>query len=152
MNRFRSGDQDSVIPLTGSRTLVQNLARDMGLKTTTPYRVWFEGQQVTNRTASTGTAQGLMRFYWNACVLHSISPQWGRSEDGRRCTEAARCPSPPSGAPPTRRPSRSPDARSFSSGRSCRASLCLKPSRDQGARCSFFCRWGWAGVLHCSNM
>nr|ACG42988.1 serine carboxypeptidase 1 precursor [Zea mays] len=41
-----SGDQDSVIPLTGSRTLVQNLARDMGLKTTTPYRVWFEGQQV----------------------------------------------------------------------------------------------------------
>ncbi|KAJ1275663.1 hypothetical protein BS78_05G152900 [Paspalum vaginatum] len=41
-----SGDQDSVIPLTGSRTLVQNLAHDMGLKTTTPYRVWFEGQQV----------------------------------------------------------------------------------------------------------
>jgi len=44
---FGSGDQDSVIPLTGSRTLVQNLAHDMGLKTTTPYRVWFEGQQVT---------------------------------------------------------------------------------------------------------
>uniref|UniRef100_A0A804MUV3 Carboxypeptidase n=1 Tax=Zea mays TaxID=4577 RepID=A0A804MUV3_MAIZE len=41
-----SGDQDSVIPLTGSRTLVQSLARGMGLKTTTPYRVWFEGQQV----------------------------------------------------------------------------------------------------------
>uniref|UniRef100_A0A0E0MFU4 Serine carboxypeptidase-like 45 n=1 Tax=Oryza punctata TaxID=4537 RepID=A0A0E0MFU4_ORYPU len=41
-----SGDQDSVIPLTGSRTLVQNLARDLGLKTSVPYRVWFEGQQV----------------------------------------------------------------------------------------------------------
>jgi hypothetical protein len=138
-----------VIPLTGSRTLVQNLARDMGLKTTTPYRVWFEGQQVTNRTAS--TAQGLMRFYW-MFVFYIVFLPNVRSEDGRRCTEAARCPSPPSGAPPTRRPSRSPDARSFSSGRSCRASLCLKPSRDQGARCSFFCRWGWAGVLHCSNM
>ncbi|VAI56868.1 unnamed protein product [Triticum turgidum subsp. durum] len=41
-----SGDQDSVIPLTGSRTLVQNLARDLGLKTSIPYRVWFEGKQV----------------------------------------------------------------------------------------------------------
>ncbi|KAJ1417843.1 Serine carboxypeptidase, serine active site [Sesbania bispinosa] len=41
-----SGDQDSVIPLTGSRTLVQKLARKLGLNTTVPYRVWFEGQQV----------------------------------------------------------------------------------------------------------
>ncbi|KAJ0988748.1 hypothetical protein J5N97_007104 [Dioscorea zingiberensis] len=41
-----SGDQDSVIPLTGSRTLVQKLAKELGLKTTVPYRVWFEGQQV----------------------------------------------------------------------------------------------------------
>ncbi|CAL9040396.1 serine carboxypeptidase-like 45 [Musa acuminata AAA Group] len=41
-----SGDQDSVIPLTGSRTLVQKLANEMGLKTTVPYRVWFEGKQV----------------------------------------------------------------------------------------------------------
>ncbi|KAH7683313.1 Peptidase S10 serine carboxypeptidase protein [Dioscorea alata] len=41
-----SGDQDSVIPLTGSRTLVHNLAKDLGLNTTVPYRVWFEGQQV----------------------------------------------------------------------------------------------------------
>ncbi|KQJ88429.1 hypothetical protein BRADI_4g17900v3 [Brachypodium distachyon] len=28
------------------RTLVQNLAHDLGLKTSTPYRVWFEGKQV----------------------------------------------------------------------------------------------------------
>lgn len=41
-----SGDQDSVIPLTGSRTLVQHLARDLGLNTTVPYRAWFAGQQV----------------------------------------------------------------------------------------------------------
>ncbi|XP_042439625.1 serine carboxypeptidase-like 45 [Zingiber officinale] len=41
-----SGDQDSVIPLTGSRTLVQKLAKEIGLKTTVPYRVWFEGEQV----------------------------------------------------------------------------------------------------------
>ncbi|KAM0934825.1 putative carboxypeptidase D [Dioscorea sansibarensis] len=41
-----SGDQDSVIPLTGSRTLVDKLAKELGLNTTVPYRVWFEGQQV----------------------------------------------------------------------------------------------------------
>ncbi|KAK4772381.1 hypothetical protein SAY86_014156 [Trapa natans] len=41
-----SGDQDSVIPLTGSRTLVHGLAKELGLNATIPYRVWFEGQQV----------------------------------------------------------------------------------------------------------
>ncbi|CAK9177476.1 unnamed protein product [Ilex paraguariensis] len=41
-----SGDQDSVIPLIGSRTLVHDLARKLGLNTTVPYRVWFGGQQV----------------------------------------------------------------------------------------------------------
>ncbi|PKA56881.1 Serine carboxypeptidase-like 45 [Apostasia shenzhenica] len=41
-----SGDQDSVIPLTGSRTLVQKLAHQLRLNSTVPYRVWFEGQQV----------------------------------------------------------------------------------------------------------
>lgn len=41
-----SGDQDSVIPLTGSRTLVHGLAEELKLNTTVPYRVWFEGQQV----------------------------------------------------------------------------------------------------------
>ncbi|KAK4486207.1 hypothetical protein RD792_008877 [Penstemon davidsonii] len=41
-----SGDQDSVIPLTGSRTLVHGLAKKLGLNTTVPYRVWFEGHQV----------------------------------------------------------------------------------------------------------
>ncbi|KAI4336381.1 hypothetical protein L6164_014915 [Bauhinia variegata] len=41
-----SGDQDSVIPLTGSRSLVNKLARQLGLNITVPYRVWFQGQQV----------------------------------------------------------------------------------------------------------
>ncbi|GKU96249.1 hypothetical protein SLEP1_g9503 [Rubroshorea leprosula] len=41
-----SGDQDSVIPLTGSRTLVDQLAKELGMKTIVPYRVWFAGQQV----------------------------------------------------------------------------------------------------------
>ncbi|KAK9224347.1 hypothetical protein WN943_009380 [Citrus x changshan-huyou] len=41
-----SGDQDSVIPLTGSRKLVNGLANELKLGTTVPYRVWFEGQQV----------------------------------------------------------------------------------------------------------
>lgn len=41
-----SGDQDSVIPLTGTRTLVNGLAKELALNTTVPYRVWFEGSQV----------------------------------------------------------------------------------------------------------
>ncbi|PSS13718.1 Serine carboxypeptidase-like [Actinidia chinensis var. chinensis] len=41
-----SGDQDSVIPLIGSRRLVHGLAEELGLKTTVPYRVWFAGMQV----------------------------------------------------------------------------------------------------------
>ncbi|KAG5556020.1 hypothetical protein RHGRI_006604 [Rhododendron griersonianum] len=45
-----SGDQDSVIPLTGTRTLVNGLARELGLNTTVPYRVWFEGSQVAGWT------------------------------------------------------------------------------------------------------
>ncbi|XVF54764.1 hypothetical protein PTKIN_Ptkin05aG0208100 [Pterospermum kingtungense] len=45
-----SGDQDSVIPLTGSRTLVGALANELGLETTVPYRVWFQGKQVLSIT------------------------------------------------------------------------------------------------------
>ncbi|XVE60954.1 hypothetical protein DITRI_Ditri06bG0002300 [Diplodiscus trichospermus] len=41
-----SGDQDSVVPFTGTRTLVYKLAKVLGLKTTVPYRPWFEGKQV----------------------------------------------------------------------------------------------------------
>ncbi|KAG7987003.1 hypothetical protein I3843_03G110800 [Carya illinoinensis] len=41
-----NGDQDSVVPFTGTRTLVHGLAMELGLETTVPYRAWFEGKQV----------------------------------------------------------------------------------------------------------
>ncbi|TMW99537.1 hypothetical protein EJD97_002358 [Solanum chilense] len=41
-----SGDQDSVVPLIGSRTLVRELARDLKFKTTVPYGAWFHKGQV----------------------------------------------------------------------------------------------------------
>uniref|UniRef100_A0A6N2MES0 Uncharacterized protein n=1 Tax=Salix viminalis TaxID=40686 RepID=A0A6N2MES0_SALVM len=50
-----SGDQDSVIPLTGSRTLVHKLAKELGLNTTVPYRAWFAGKQVGGWTQVYGT-------------------------------------------------------------------------------------------------
>ncbi|CAB4316692.1 unnamed protein product [Prunus armeniaca] len=44
------GDQDSVIPLTGTRTAVDGLAEVLELNTTVPYRVWFEEKQVAGWT------------------------------------------------------------------------------------------------------
>ncbi|KAL8099161.1 hypothetical protein AgCh_031727 [Apium graveolens] len=41
-----NGDQDSILPLTGTRTLLHGLAKQLGLNTTVPYRVWFQGKQV----------------------------------------------------------------------------------------------------------
>ncbi|CAL9222747.1 unnamed protein product [Arabidopsis halleri] len=41
-----SGDQDSVIPLQSSRTLVRELAQDLNFKTTVPYGAWFHKEQV----------------------------------------------------------------------------------------------------------
>ncbi|XP_019162098.1 PREDICTED: serine carboxypeptidase-like 45 [Ipomoea nil] len=49
-----SGDQDSVIPFTGTRTLVNKLAQDLGLSTTVPYGTWFEGKQVAGWTQGYG--------------------------------------------------------------------------------------------------
>ncbi|KAB1222167.1 Serine carboxypeptidase-like 43 [Morella rubra] len=54
---FYSGDQDSVIPFTGTRTLVNVLAKVLGLKTTVPYRPWFEGKQVGGWTQVYGNLQ-----------------------------------------------------------------------------------------------
>ncbi|KAJ7972098.1 Carboxypeptidase [Quillaja saponaria] len=45
-----SGDQDSVIPLTGTRMLVNGLAKELKLNTTIPYRTWLEGKQVAGWT------------------------------------------------------------------------------------------------------
>ncbi|CAE5980325.1 unnamed protein product [Arabidopsis arenosa] len=41
-----SGDQDSVIPLQSSRTLVRELAQDLNFKTTVPYGAWFHKEQI----------------------------------------------------------------------------------------------------------
>ncbi|CAI8598441.1 unnamed protein product [Vicia faba] len=41
-----SGDQDSVVPLLGTRTLIRELAHDLKFKITDPYRVWFHKGQV----------------------------------------------------------------------------------------------------------
>ncbi|CAK9309716.1 unnamed protein product [Citrullus colocynthis] len=41
-----SGDQDSVVPLLGSRTLVRELAHDLKFKITVPYGSWFHKGQV----------------------------------------------------------------------------------------------------------
>ncbi|KAK1288541.1 Serine carboxypeptidase-like 43 [Acorus calamus] len=41
-----SGDQDSVVPLLGSRTIVRELAQDMKFKVTVPYGAWFNEDQV----------------------------------------------------------------------------------------------------------
>ncbi|XP_027350417.1 serine carboxypeptidase-like 45 isoform X2 [Abrus precatorius] len=45
-----SGDQDSVIPLLGTRSLVNGIAKEFGLNTTVSYRAWFEGRQVAGWT------------------------------------------------------------------------------------------------------
>jgi len=55
-----SGDQDSVIPLMGSRSLVNGLAKELGLNTTGAYRAWFEGKQVSTYNAIYNTT-----FYLN---------------------------------------------------------------------------------------
>ncbi|KFK24266.1 hypothetical protein AALP_AAs40498U001000 [Arabis alpina] len=41
-----SGDEDSVIPLLGSRTLIRELADDLNFNTTVPYGAWFHKGQV----------------------------------------------------------------------------------------------------------
>uniref|UniRef100_A0A803LT26 Uncharacterized protein n=1 Tax=Chenopodium quinoa TaxID=63459 RepID=A0A803LT26_CHEQI len=41
-----SGDQDSVVPFIGSRTLINGLAKELGLNTTVPYRTWLTNRQV----------------------------------------------------------------------------------------------------------
>ncbi|XP_031473926.1 serine carboxypeptidase-like 42 [Nymphaea colorata] len=41
-----SGDQDSVVPLLGSRTVTRQLAADLGFKITVPYGAWFYKGQV----------------------------------------------------------------------------------------------------------
>ncbi|KAK7852578.1 serine carboxypeptidase-like 45 [Quercus suber] len=51
------GDQDAPVPFTGSQTLVNGLAKELGLKITVPYRAWFEGKQVGGWTQVDGDNQ-----------------------------------------------------------------------------------------------
>ncbi|XP_076936643.1 serine carboxypeptidase-like 45 [Bidens hawaiensis] len=51
-----SGDQDSVLPLTGTRVVVNGLAKQLGLNVTLPYRAWFNGNQVGGWTQVYGDA------------------------------------------------------------------------------------------------
>ncbi|KAK4481769.1 hypothetical protein RD792_012680 [Penstemon davidsonii] len=49
-----SGDQDSVLPFTATRSLVNGLAKDMKLNTTVPYSAWYEERQVGGWTQAYG--------------------------------------------------------------------------------------------------
>ncbi|CAA0831665.1 Serine carboxypeptidase-like 42 [Striga hermonthica] len=49
-----SGDQDSVVPLLGSRTLVRELAHDLQIEITLPYGAWFHKKQVGGWTTEYG--------------------------------------------------------------------------------------------------
>ncbi|GFP84995.1 serine carboxypeptidase-like 45 [Phtheirospermum japonicum] len=49
-----SGDQDSVIPLTGTRKVINDLANRFKLKTTRPYRPWIVRNQVAGWTQAYG--------------------------------------------------------------------------------------------------
>lgn len=46
VNYHDSGDQDSIVPLLGTRTFIRELANDLKLKITDSYRVWFHKGQV----------------------------------------------------------------------------------------------------------
>eukprot|EP00250_Pteridium_aquilinum_P023162 c26310_g1_i1 orf=327-1787(-) len=49
-----SGDQDSVVPLIGTRALIRQLAGDLQLRTSTPYSAWYQKGQVGGWTITYG--------------------------------------------------------------------------------------------------
>eukprot|EP01018_Ginkgo_biloba_P039224 Gb_00876 [translate_table: standard] len=49
-----SGDQDSVVPLMGTRTNVRGLASDLKLQLRVPYRAWYHERQVAGWTTAYG--------------------------------------------------------------------------------------------------
>ncbi|KAF3774012.1 hypothetical protein EJ110_NYTH47228 [Nymphaea thermarum] len=70
-----SGDQDSVIPLTGSRTLVHGLAARLGFNTTVPYSVWSEGRQVGGWTIVYGDMLSFATIRGASHQVPSTQPQ-----------------------------------------------------------------------------
>eukprot|EP00249_Psilotum_nudum_P000669 c1275_g1_i1 orf=228-1616(-) len=49
-----SGDQDSVVPLIGTRTLIYDMAQDLGLPLSAVYRAWYHERQVGGWMVSFG--------------------------------------------------------------------------------------------------
>jgi len=46
LNYYNSGDQDSVVSFSSTRTFIRELVHDLKLEITDPYRVWFHKGQV----------------------------------------------------------------------------------------------------------
>ncbi|KAF3774011.1 hypothetical protein EJ110_NYTH47221 [Nymphaea thermarum] len=70
-----SGDQDSVIPLTGSRTQIHGLAARLGFNTTVPYRAWFAGKQVGGWTIVYGDMLSFATVRGASHLVPSTQPQ-----------------------------------------------------------------------------
>ncbi|GLU07057.1 hypothetical protein SLE2022_240340 [Rubroshorea leprosula] len=64
-----SGDQDSVIPLLSSRTLVRELAQDLNFKITVPYGAWFHKGQVAGWATEYGN---LLTFATVRAASHMV--------------------------------------------------------------------------------
>ncbi|WJX37947.1 Serine carboxypeptidase-like 45 [Trifolium repens] len=73
-----SGDQDSVIPLLGTRSLVNGLAKDFRLNTTASYRAWFNERQVAGWTQIYGGG-GILSF----ATIRGASHEAPFSQPGR---------------------------------------------------------------------
>jgi hypothetical protein len=48
-NEIHSGDQDSKVPFTATRTIANNLAKELNLYTVIPYGPWYDNKQVNSR-------------------------------------------------------------------------------------------------------
>ncbi|CAN8242478.1 unnamed protein product [Cochlearia groenlandica] len=65
-----SGDQDSVVPLLGSRSLVGELARDLQFKVTIPYGMWLHEKQVGGWATEYGS---LLTFATVRGAAHTVA-------------------------------------------------------------------------------
>ncbi|KAJ6747626.1 SERINE PROTEASE FAMILY S10 SERINE CARBOXYPEPTIDASE [Salix koriyanagi] len=69
-----SGDQDSVIPFTGTRSLVSKVAQDLRLETTVPYRAWLSGNQGGNLVPEYSSIGGRLVDGHKFTVITYLSP------------------------------------------------------------------------------
>ncbi|KAF2289235.1 hypothetical protein GH714_031318 [Hevea brasiliensis] len=70
-----SGDQDSVVPFTGSRSLVNGLAKKLGLNATVTYRPWFQDKQVGGWTQVYGEILTFATIRGGSHMSPSSSPK-----------------------------------------------------------------------------